>query len=74
MNLSHWDAYSKQDKLDLLSRFAAKARSGEMPPARYTVIHGDSKLLPQERDSLYDWAKAERRRVKTEDQQTNTEQ
>jgi cytochrome c len=74
MNLSRWDAYSKQDRLDLLSRFAAKARSGEMPPARYTAIHGDSKLLPEEQDSLYGWAKAERKRLKTEDRETNTEQ
>src|SRR5579872_3186511 len=55
INLSRWDAYSNQQKADFLSRFAAKARSGEMPPARYTAIHGDSKLLPKERDSLYDW-------------------
>ena len=69
MNLSRWDTYSKQEQVDLLSRFAAKARSGEMPPARYTAVHGDSKLLPREQDSLYDWARAERRRLRTEGQQ-----
>jgi cytochrome c len=68
MNLSRWDAYSNQEKSDLLSRLAAKARSGEMPPARYTAIHGDSKLLSKEQDSLYDWARAERRRLRTEQQ------
>ena len=72
MNLSRWDTYSNQEKSDLLSRLAAKARSGEMPPARYTAIHGDSKLLPKDQDSLYDWAKAERRRLKTEGQQTKS--
>jgi cytochrome c len=74
MNLSRWETYSNQEKSDLLSRLAAKTRSGEMPPARYTAIHGDSKLLSKERDSLYEWARAERRRLKTEGPQTKSGQ
>jgi hypothetical protein len=74
MNLSLWDAYGNQHKVDLLSRFAAKARSGEMPPARYTAIHRDSKLLKTEQDSLYEWARAERKRLRADSQQTKTEQ
>ena len=74
MNLSRWDTYSNQEKSNLLSRLAAKARSGEMPPARYTAIHGDAKLLTEEKDSLYDWARAERRRLRTEAQQTKSGQ
>ena len=74
MNLSHWDTYGKQDQMDLLSRFAAKARSGEMPPARYTALHRDSRLLANERDSLYRWATAERKRLRTEPQQIKTGQ
>ena len=74
MNLSRWDTYGNQEKSDLLSRLAAKARSGEMPPARYTAIHGDSKLLTREQDSLYDWARGERRRLRTEAQQTKSEE
>jgi cytochrome c len=74
MNLSRWSTYSNQEKSDLLSRLAAKARSGEMPPARYTAIHGDSKLLSKERESLYAWARTERRRLKTEGQQTKSGQ
>jgi len=74
MNFSRWDSYSSQDKADLLSRLAAKTRSGEMPPARYTAIHGDSRLLSKEQDSLYDWARAERRRSRTEAQQTKSGQ
>ena len=74
MNLSRWDTYGNQEKSDLLSRLASKARSGEMPPARYTAIHGDSKLLTREQDSLYDWARGERRRLRTEAQQTKSEE
>jgi len=73
MNLSRWDSYSNQSKSDLLARFAAKARSGEMPPSRYTFIHGDSKLLSKERDSLYDWARSERKRLRAEVQQTGND-
>jgi cytochrome c len=74
MNLSRWNTYSNQEKSDLLSRLAAKARSGEMPPARYTAIHGDAKLVTKERGSLYDWARTERRRLRTEGQQTKSEE
>ena len=72
MSLSRWNTYSSQEKSDLLARLAAKARSGEMPPARYTAVHGDSKLLSKEQDFLYDWARAERRRLRTERQQTKS--
>jgi cytochrome c len=74
MNLSRWNTYSNQEKSGLLSRLAAKARSGEMPPARYTAIHGDAKLLSTEQDSLYSWARAERRRLKIEGQPTKSEE
>ncbi len=65
MNLSRWEGYGNQDKLGLLARLGTKARSGEMPPARYTAIHRDSKLLPNEQDALYEWTKAERRRLRS---------
>ena len=69
LNFSHWTAYSDAEKTDLLSKFAAKVRSGEMPPARYTAIHRDSILQPQEREALYEWARGERKRLRTETQQ-----
>jgi len=65
MNLSRWEGYGNQEKLGLLARLGTKARSGEMPPVRYTAIHRDSKLLPEERDALYEWTKAERRRLRS---------
>ena len=65
MNLSRWHAYSNQEKSDLLARLAAEIHTGEMPPARYTAIHRDSKLLPEERGSLYEWARTERKRLRT---------
>jgi cytochrome c len=66
MNLTRWETYGNQDKEDLLSRLAAKARSGEMPPARYTAIHPDSRLTLDDRVALFDWATAERKRLRRE--------
>jgi cytochrome c len=74
MNLSRWETYSNQEKSDVLSRLAAKVRSGEMPPARYIAMHGDSKLLSKEQDSLYAWARAERKRLKTANQESKSGQ
>jgi hypothetical protein len=70
MNLSRWNTYSKQERLDRLSEFAAEIRSGEMPPARYTAIHRDSVLTQGEQEALYDWTRAERRRLREEGQET----
>jgi cytochrome c len=69
MNLSRWESYSNGDKIDRLSRLAAEARSGEMPPARYTAVHGDSRLSLAEQESLYVWARTERRRIMAEEEQ-----
>jgi cytochrome c len=69
MNLSRWELYSSADKIDRLSRLASEARSGQMPPARYTAVHRASKLTPEEKQSLYAWARAERRRLRTEGQE-----
>jgi Haem-binding domain len=65
MNLSHWGEYTVEEQQDLLARIGSAVRSGEMPPARYTMIHGNSKLSPAERDNVYRWAHAERRRLKS---------
>ncbi|MGA3185848.1 MAG: heme-binding domain-containing protein [Bryobacteraceae bacterium] len=65
MNLSHWDEYSVEQKQEILGRIGAVARSGEMPPARYTAIHTNAKLSPAERDQLYAWSHLERHRLKT---------
>jgi hypothetical protein len=64
MNVSRWSEYTSEQKSDVLTRLAAEVRSAEMPPARYTAIHRDSKLLPEERESLYEWAKKERKRLR----------
>ena len=65
MNLSRWDEYTIDKQQELLGRLGAAIRSRQMPPARYTLIHPGTKLSPFERDRLYQWTRAERRRLKS---------
>jgi hypothetical protein len=64
MNFSRWDEYPIEQQQEILARVGAIARSGEMPPARYTLIHPNAKLSPVERDQIYQWAHSERLRLK----------
>jgi hypothetical protein len=64
MNLSHWNGYSIDDQKSLLASIAAAVRSRQMPPSRYTLLHPDAKLSPEERDLIYNWARGERRRLR----------
>jgi hypothetical protein len=65
MNLSRWDEYGLDEKRDILARVGAVVRSHQMPPARYTLIHASAKLAPAEREQIYGWAHAERKRLKS---------
>jgi cytochrome c len=67
---SHWDAsrwsdYSREERMQLLSRLALRAKSASMPPVRYTLLHPGTKLEQSERVSLYEWARTERRRLRS---------
>jgi cytochrome c len=65
MNLSYWDEYTVEHQQEILASIATLVRSGEMPPSRYTAIHRDAKLSAQERDLVYEWSHAERRRLRS---------
>jgi hypothetical protein len=65
MNLSRWEDYSLEEKEQFLASIGAVVRSEKMPPARYTAIHTGAKLSSQERALIYEWAHAERRRLKS---------
>jgi heme-binding protein len=64
MNLSRWGDYSLEEKEQLLASIGVVVRSGKMPPARYTAIHTDAKLSAEDGARIYEWAHAERRRLK----------
>jgi hypothetical protein len=64
MNLSHWDGYTNQERDRYLGAIAAAVRNNQMPPARFTFLHPESRLSPAERERIYLWARGERRRLK----------
>ena len=65
MNLSRWGDYSLEEKEQFLTRIGAFVRSGKMPPARYLAIHTNAKLSADDSARIYEWAHAERRRLKS---------
>ena len=65
MNLSGWDQYSLKEKQDHLAELAAAVRSRQMPPPRYTLMHPNAKLSQPELERIYQWARGERRRLKS---------
>ena len=64
LDLSRWQDYTADTRVDLLTRIASESRSGEMPLKQYLLLHPDSRLTTQEQQQIYDWAKAERRRIR----------
>jgi hypothetical protein len=65
MNLSRWGEYSLERKQELLTRLAAAVRSRQMPPARYALTHPGAKPSATDLEQIYEWARGERRRLKS---------
>jgi cytochrome c len=64
LNLSRWQEYSRESQIDLLTKIGSEARSGEMPVRQYLLLHPKARLSSQEQQLLYEWARAERKRVR----------
>ena len=65
MNLSHWDEYNLEKQQGILTELGAMIRSRQMPLPRYIRLHPSAKLSDAEIDQIYQWAQAERRRLKS---------
>jgi hypothetical protein len=63
LNLSDWQSYSNGRKIGYLAAISSAAIAGEMPPRRYTLIHGDARLSDAERKRIADWVKQESARI-----------
>lgn len=66
LELSRWQAYSDEERISALSRMASKVNAGEMPPKSYLMLHPAAKLSAAEQQQIYDWARAERKRLRQE--------
>ncbi len=65
MNLSQWQQYTFKEKEKLLADIATAVKNGEMPLRQYTLVHRQARLSEVDTDTLYDWARGERRKLKT---------
>ena len=65
MNLSQWQEYSTDDRIMLLSEVGSAVKNHEMPVRRYVLLHSEARLSDQERDQIYQWTRAERKRLKS---------
>jgi hypothetical protein len=65
MNLSRWDEYGLEKKQAILTELGAVVRSRQMPLPRYVQLHPSAKLSDVEINQIYQWARAERRRLKS---------
>jgi hypothetical protein len=64
VNLSHWNSYSVDEQQDLLTRIGSAVRSHQMPLPRYTFLHRDAVLTAEERETIYEWSRAEKKRLR----------
>jgi hypothetical protein len=65
MNLSQWDEYTPDKQQELLTELSAMVRSRQMPLPRYLQLHPSAKLSDAEIGQIYQWARGERRRLKS---------
>lgn len=66
MNLSHWAGMGAEDRIALLARISAEARTGEMPPKPYTMLHPANRLTDSDKQQIATWARTERKRIRAE--------
>ena len=67
VNFSQWDLYRPGEQEDLLTRIGVAARTSQMPLPRYTLLHREAALSSSERQEIYEWSSAEKKRLKNAD-------
>ena len=67
MNLSRWNDYDFNRQQELLSKIGSLVRNHGMPPASYLLLHPEARLTIREADQIYQWTRAERKRLRAAD-------
>ena len=73
-NMSRWSEYNMDDRIQIVAGIATMVRNKSMPIPRYLLMHRDARLSDTEIDFVYQWARAERKRLKAEQAQTIDQQ
>jgi cytochrome c len=69
LNLSRWQQYGTDSRIDLLAKIASQLRQQKMPLRQYVLLHPEARLSDAERTQIIDWAKSERKRLLDESTQ-----
>jgi hypothetical protein len=64
VDFSNWDSYRPEEQEEFLTRIGSAARTGQMPLPRYTLLHREAVLASQERQLIYEWSRAEKKRLR----------
>jgi hypothetical protein len=64
LDMSRWQLYNIQERINALTRMASEVHTGQMPPRTYVLLHPHARLSPEEQTLIYDWAKSERKRLR----------
>ena len=68
-NMSAWQSMNDESRISVLTRIASAVHTAQMPPGTYVMLHPGARLSPEEQQQIYEWAKAERKRIRREVQQ-----
>jgi hypothetical protein len=63
MNLSQWDGYTEEQKVELLTKIGVDVRNHRMPLPKYLKLHPQARLSNDDVTRLYTWTQSERRRL-----------
>lgn len=61
MNFSTWNRIDAERRAKLIYEIGEEVEEGEMPPWKYTIMHGDARLSSEGKSALLAWAAAEGR-------------
>ncbi len=64
LNMSQWQSLNNESCISVLTRMASVVHNEQMPPRTYVMLHPRARLSPQEQELIYEWAKAERKRLR----------
>ena len=64
LNFSEWATYSAKKKRRKLTEICEQVNKKEMPISEYLWIHHDAALSPADRNTICDWANAEKANIR----------
>jgi cytochrome c len=64
LNLSQWQSYGEEERINALTRIASEVQAMQMPPRNYAMIHPSARLTPEDQTLIYESVKAEGNRIR----------